>query len=534
MAVVLGTFVLWLRYKIQIVAFYLKWRYGIALAITGVLLFGFMKLRRRIQKAFAPGELENEVLTPQNGEEAVFAGLSEKGKSVFIKQAFRRMHTQVVGTTNAGKTESVILPWAIDDIKKGRGLLMIDGKSDSSLLEKLYAYAEKHHREHDVRILSICNVGISHTFNPLDGGTALEIAERVFAAFNFENEYFKSIQYDAFLHCLMILEEAKVKATPLRVIECLKDERQLAELALATQNDRLQTWAKDFLRLTREEREQRTSGLTAQLQSFAVGEVASIFNSENSEISLERALENGEIVYCQLPALKIPTLGKATGKMILQCLQSAVASRHLGKYQNHRFFSVYLDDFTEYLTPSFVTLLNKSRSANVGIVFAHQALGDLAGLGEGVQNTILTNSNLKVFMRTNEPESAEYFSSVIGTSLTSKITERQKQGFFGSEKTGDGSVRDAEEFKFHPNIFKQELGVGEAVVILPHAKGSMPVRLKFKKSFDLDRPEIPKLQKSLPAGLPQKQSTQANQPQPPAGSAAVQAELSKLINRKAA
>jgi TonB-dependent SusC/RagA subfamily outer membrane receptor len=37
------------------------------------------------------------------------------------------MHTQVVGTTNAGKTESVILPWAIDDIKNGRGLILIDG-----------------------------------------------------------------------------------------------------------------------------------------------------------------------------------------------------------------------------------------------------------------------------------------------------------------------------------------------------------------------------------------------------------------------
>ncbi|MBL7545138.1 MAG: type IV secretory system conjugative DNA transfer family protein [Bdellovibrionaceae bacterium] len=534
LAVVLGTFVLWLRYKVQIASFYLEWRYGIALLITGFLLYGVVKLRQQIQKSFAAGDLENEVLTPQNGEEAIFAGVSSKGKPVYIKQAFRRMHTQVVGTTNAGKTESVILPWAIDDIKKGRGLLMIDGKSDSSLLDKLYAYAKKHHREHDVRILSICNTDISHTFNPLDGGSALEVAERVFAAFNFENEYFKSIQYDALLHCLMILEEARIKATPYRVIECLKDERQLAELALASKNERLQSWAKDFLRLTREEREQRTSGLTAQLQCFAVGDVASIFNSENSEISLERALENGEIVYCQLPALKIPTLGKATGKMILQCLQSAVASRHLGKYHDQRFFSVYLDDFTEYLTPSFVTLLNKSRSANVGIVFAHQALGDLAGLGDGVQNTILTNSNLKVFMRTNEPESAEYFSSVIGTSLTAKITERQKQGFFGSEKTGDGSVRNAEEFKFHPNIFKQELGVGEAVVILPHGKGSLPVRLKFKKSFDLDKPEIPKLCKSLPTGISQKQSTPTNQPQPPTGSAAVQAELNKMKNRKAA
>lgn len=535
LAIAIGSFVIWLRYKVSLIAFYLKWRYGFALAITGALLFAFVKLKQKILSKFERQDLEDEVLTPEDGEEAVFAGLAENGKSVYIKQAFRRMHTQIVGTTNAGKTESVILPWAIDDIKKGRGLLMIDGKSDSGMLDKLYAYAKKHHRSHDVRILSLCNVGISNTFNPLAGGSVLEVAERVFNALNFENEYFKSIQYDAFLHCLLLLEEAKIQATPLRVIECLRQEKALADLGIQSKEERLQAWVKDFLRLTREEREQRTSGLVSQLQSFVVGDMNLIFNSENSDINLERALEDGEIVYCQLPALKIPTLGKATGKLILQCLHSAVASRHLGTAHSRRFFSVYLDDFTEYLTPSFVTLLNKSRSANVGVVFAHQALGDLAGLGDGVKNTILTNSNLKVFMRTNEPESAEYFSEVIGTAQTAKITERQKQGFFGLEKTGDGSVRDAEEFKFHPNIFKQELGVGEAVILLPHAKGSLPVRLKFKKSFDLDKPQIPKLLKSLPTGLPKTEdNTKSNQTQPPSAPADVMTEVLQHQNERAA
>ena len=156
------------------------------------------------------------------------------------------MHTQVVGTTNAGKTESVIVPWAVDDIKKGRGLLIIDGKSDRSLLDKLYAYAKRHHRESDVRILSLCNVDISHTFNPFTNGSVLEVAERVFAALNFENEYFKSIQYDAFLHCLLLLEDAKVKATPYRVIECLKHEKHLANLAAQSADSNLQAWPKIF------------------------------------------------------------------------------------------------------------------------------------------------------------------------------------------------------------------------------------------------------------------------------------------------
>lgn len=75
--------------------------------------------------------------------------------------------------------------------------------------------------------------------------------------------------------------------------------------------------------------------------------------------------------------------------------------------------------------------MNKSRSANVGIVFAHQALGDITVLGDSVANSILTNANLKVFMRGNDPDSAEYFSKVIGTLTSTKFTERQSKTLFG-------------------------------------------------------------------------------------------------------
>lgn len=492
---------LWFRHKSVILRFYFENRLVIAFMVSLVILAGYLKAKATLLRLMEPQDLEEEVLGENPGEDSVFAGISEKGKRVHIKQSFRRMHTQVIGTTNAGKTESVILPWAIDDIKKGRGLLIVDGKSDRSLLDKLYAYAKRYRREDDVRILSLCEPGMSHTFNPLSGGSALEVTERIFKAYSFESEYYKSLQYEAMLQLLLLFEKVGLRPTPIRIVEALQSPVLVKDLAANVTDEMTARWVQAFTSLTKEEREQRTSGLVAQLQAFAVGETASVFNAETSDIDLAQALDQGLIIYCQLPVLKIPTLGKATGKLILQCLQSAVASRHLGISGSKDFFSVYLDDFTEYLTESFVSLLNKSRSANVAIVFAHQALGDLAVLGDGVMNTILTNANLKVFMRTNEPESAEYFSSVIGTAEGLKVTERQKKGVLGSERTGDGSVRDVEEFKYHPNLFKQRLGVGEAVVVLPHAEGSLPVRLKFRKLPDLEPCQIPLIAKPAPRGV---------------------------------
>jgi len=411
------------------------------------------------------------------------------------------MHTQVIGTTNAGKTESVILPWAIQDIEQGRGLVLIDGKADRSLLDKLWAYVVKAGREKDFRLFSLSHINESHQFNPLIGGTPEEVSERVFNSFEFENAYYRSVQFEIFSQVMRIFAAKGVVPTFLRLHQAITDPNKLVALARDLEDDGLRQWATYYRDLPASERVQRTSGLTAAISHFAFGQTSTLFNAETPPITLEEALQKNLIVYFQLPVLLSPFLGKASGKMILQCLQSAVANRHRGENRDHKFFSVFLDDFSEYLYPGFVSVLNKSRSANVGVVFAHQALGDIQTMGDAIANSILTNANLKVFMRGNDPESAEYFSKVIGTVQTTKYTERTKRGFWKQDATGDASAREVEEFIVHPNRFKSELGVGEAVMVIPHEAGSKAVTIKFRKYDDLDAKPLEPVLKNLAKGL---------------------------------
>jgi type IV secretory pathway TraG/TraD family ATPase VirD4 len=161
-----------------------------------------------------------------------------------------------------------------------------------------------------------------------------------------------------------------------------------------------------------------------------------------------------------------------------------------------------LDDFSEYLYPGFVSILNKLRSANVGVVFAHQALGDIKTMGDAIANSILTNANLKVFIRGNNPDSAEYFSKAIGTVKAMKYTERPKHSLWNNEATGDASAREVDEVIIHPNRFKRELRVGEAVMIVPHESGNRAVNLKFRKYEDLElKEEIKPIPKQFVRGL---------------------------------
>jgi type IV secretory pathway TraG/TraD family ATPase VirD4 len=480
----------WLRPLLQVKVFLYAL---IAVAVLVAMLLIRSWIRKWLAKKKAQ-EKEKSILSPEHG--AVYCGRDDQGDEVFIKTRQRSMHTQVIGTTNAGKTESVILPWAIQDIRQGRGLILIDGKADNSLLEKIWGYAVKAGRERDFRLFSLSHLDASYPFNPLIGGTAEEITERVFNAFEFENPYYRALQYEVMGQIMRIMEANAVTPTFERINQMILDMPVLQHQADQVDQTSLRHWVERFKLLSNSDRDMRTSGLISSLGQFANGKTSSLFNSADNAINLDEVLSKNQIVYFQLPVLLSPFLGKATGKLILQSLQAAVANRHRGQNREKRFFSVFLDDFAEYLYPGFVSILNKSRSANVGIVFAHQALGDIQTLGEPIANTILTNSNLKVFMRGNDPGSAEYFSKVIGTKTGTKFTERQTTGFLNqAKKTGEKSVREVEEFSVHPNAFKRDLGVGQAIMLVPHEGGTKMVKIKFDRFPDVRAKPLPLVEK---------------------------------------
>lgn len=83
--------------------FYFKWRLAIALLITAVILIAFIKLKKKWLSLFEEHDVEMMSLNQKKMKTQFMLGISDKGKSVFIKQTFRRMHTQVVGTTSTAK-----------------------------------------------------------------------------------------------------------------------------------------------------------------------------------------------------------------------------------------------------------------------------------------------------------------------------------------------------------------------------------------------------------------------------------------------
>ena len=464
---------------------------GISFLLKSMLFFGFIITLGTLWNKFITWREVKHITLSDDG--SVYLGKdTETKEEVHLKADFRTMHTQLIGTTNAGKTASVIMPWIAQDIEKGRGMLIVDGKSDRSFLDKLYAYAAQHGRKNDVMVFSLTNPNISSTFNPLAQGTPEQITERIFSTFEFTEEYYKNAQYEALRTVLTLLVKRGQIPTPGVVRELLRDKKKLLGWTEGLTDTNL---LRDVLKMTElkdEEFDKKFSGLVTALGHFSQGETAALFNAKYPDIVLSEVLKSRKICYFQLPTMQLGILGSTTGKLLLQSLTSAISElQGAGTGKLKELFPIFLDDFNDYIYPGFVSLLNKSRSANIGVVFSHQSLGDLEKVGPDFRQGVMTNTNVKIIMRSNDPDSAETFASSIGTKDTEKTTERRKKGMFRDENTGEQSVRNVEEFRIHPNIFKGKLGRGEGIVVLPHQSGTMVKRVKFETVPDLPVIQMP-------------------------------------------
>ena len=401
-------------------------------------------------------------------DDKTLVGISKKtNRPVYIEDLMRLYHTQVIGSTGTGKTEGIVLPWIFRDIEQGRGMLIIDGKPEEQFLARLYGKVCKEGREKDFRLFSLARPELSHCFNPFAYGESDEVSERVFSSFETDNNHYKALQKSAFTTMIDLIKSQGMVPKPGLIRELLRDKDLLTAWSNRVDDEVLYADLEKILKLPSEQFQKDFSGILAYLENLTKNKAAHLVNQSFSDINFEEALLNNNIIYFQLPTLSSPDLASNLGRLAIQTFAAAA-----GQYQarsradSKKMFSLYLDDFNDYMYDGFTSVTNKVRSAGIGIVFSHQSLGDLERVSPEFKKIILDNTNNKVVLRMNDPESADYFSNLIGTVKTEKTTERRTKGLFGAEDTGEQSVRDADEYKTHPNTLKDELLTLEAAVII--------------------------------------------------------------------
>jgi|GEM_PF-1359308 len=410
----------------------------------------------------------------------IYTGKTTDGVPIYISEKSRLSHVQIIGSTGRGKTESVILPWTLRDLRKGGSVIIIDGKGSPEIEERIKAFSENV-REVDLKCFNLNNSKGLMKINPLLSGSAEEITDRLFEALEFnDSEYYKNIQYAGCSLIIEVLKRAEKTVSFKAINELLTDDEVLRDLTLGLgkEHESLKLRVRDFLTTSQQKRKEQFSGVLAQIAPFAVGSLSEILNAEESECSIvdlltkKEAFEKPTALIFSLPTLKYQQQASRIGKLLLQELAWSISEREAKGIKD--FTPVFLDEFSSFVYPGFINILNKARSSGVALHLSHQSLGDLQKVSPDFATSLNTNTNVKCIFGLNDPDTADFYARHIGTKEKVKYTKRvEEKGFFRPdfEDTGDASVRSTESYKIHPNILKS-LGVGEGVLHVPRSKGS--------------------------------------------------------------
>lgn len=435
-------------------------------------------------------------------KDSVFVAENLDNKKIYLSPKERRQHIHVIGTTGVGKTE-FSLNMMFQDIEQGRGFLLIEHKSDHDLLDQIYAKVKKEGREKDFHLFSLIHPEKSSTYNPLVGDDAAAISERLFRSFDISHEFYKNVQFQWLSHVIQLLTELQEPITFEKLFECICHENKLESYLQRYENKKttLYTSIHKFLQQTKSSRDENLKGLEVFLSRLATGRISHLLNCENPDISMKEALDHNKIIYFQLPTMKYYESAISLGKLALQDFQSAVSTRQIQRVsdpnEKKRFYSCYLDEFSSLAYPSFSELISKARSANVGLVLSHQAIGDLTKVSDSFSDAVFTNTNIKAIFRCPDPKTAEYFGKAMGTLTTTYDTEQIQAQLVGDPRTGLGTKREVEKFIIHPDEIKK-FSLGCGVISIATDYGVNITRCFFPMVSRLRELEIPNRKKIFP------------------------------------
>src|SRR4029077_5433264 len=92
--------------------------------------------------------------------------------------------------------------------------------------------------------------------------------------------------------------------------------------------------------------------------------------------------------------------------LIVAKFQQAAMSRQRMSESERRFFSLYLDEFHHFITPSMAEILSGARKYRVGLVLAHQELRQLERDSE-VASAVMSNPYTRVCFRVGDDDARQ-------------------------------------------------------------------------------------------------------------------------------
>jgi hypothetical protein len=307
--------------------------------------------------------------TEFKNEEAIFG----------IKDADRRKHIYIVGKTGTGKS-TLIANMAIDDIRKGRGVGIVDPHGDLS--EIILNYIPKR-RVNDVVYLEPFDTERPFSLNIFEIKNKQHkdlIASGIVSIFYkiYKESWGPRLEYILRNVILTLLEIPN--STLLDVLNILSNRTYRMKVVSQIQDPVIKNfWVEEFEKMPEKMRSESVSPIQNKVGQFVSSQmIRNIVGYPKSTIDLEKIMNEGKILILNLSQGKLgEDNASLLGAMMITQIQLAAMNRSYMKEEDRRDFFLYVDEFQNFATSSFVKILSEARKYRLSLCLANQYIEQL-------------------------------------------------------------------------------------------------------------------------------------------------------------
>ncbi len=322
-----------------------------------------------------------------------FARTEHKNKAATfgIKKDDRRKHLYIVGKTGTGKS-TMIANMAINDMRNGEGVAVIDPHGD--LCDILMDFVPSF-RINDVAYLDPADTAHPFHLNPLE---VKNPAFRELVASGIVSIFYKLYAHSWGPRLEYILRNTILtllhvpNSTLLQVPELLTNEKYREKVVSKLEDQVLKNfWTNEFAKMSPQMRSEAVSPILNKVGQFLSSKtIRNIVGSPTSTVDLETMMNEGKIVLVNLSQGKLGEDSSALlGAMIITKMQLAAMNRVYLSEDERRDFYLYVDEFQNFATNSFIKILSEARKYRLDLTLANQYVGQI---DEDVQKAIFGNA----------------------------------------------------------------------------------------------------------------------------------------------
>ncbi len=339
---------------------------------------------------------------PLNGTFIGFGYYRGVKRSVNIGFEDRRRHTYIIGKTGTGKSE-LLKEMVKQDIRSGNGVCVIDPHGD--LVDDIIKFIPPERAE-DVIYFDPSDTERPMGLNLLEAKTEDErhfitsaIINLMYKLYDPQRTGIIGPRFEHAVRNAMLTVMYEEGATFIEVVRILQDPKYVQEVLPKVQDAIIRRYWTDQIAQTSDfHKSEVLDYIVSKFGRFVTNKtMRNIIGQSKSAFDFRHVMDEGKILLINLSKGKLGEENSSfLGLVLIPKILVAAMSRQEIPEPDRRDFFLYVDEFQNFATPDFATILSEARKYHLNLTVANQFIGQM---DEEVKNAVFGNVGTVISFR---------------------------------------------------------------------------------------------------------------------------------------